>query len=179
MHHPTQTSREVTSRSDKEAPFNNAAHCAHDGVIGGNKRLKQNPLGTATMTSRDDDRGWEAGSSRMGHAFAAMRNSRRLVRSPIDHFKRLLEEACPNHAYPVRHKFKDNRMMQIFMTSESLSWGAGTSEGPDGSDIAPFPEENAVMMVVGGCPLEGRHHMSKLGPRISTHGGWGRGGSRV
>jgi hypothetical protein len=99
--------------------------------------------------------------------------------SPIDHFKRLLEDACPNHAYPVRHKFKDNRMMQIFMTSESLIWGVEPSEGPDGSDIAPFHEENVVMTVVGGRPLEGRHHMSKLGPRILTHGGWGCGGSRV
>jgi hypothetical protein len=80
MHCPTQTSREVTSSSDKEASSDDATHCAQYGVKGGNKQCKQRPLGTTTRTSRDDDRGWEVAS-------------KRLVRSPIDPFKRPLEEA--------------------------------------------------------------------------------------
>jgi hypothetical protein len=40
---------------------------------------------------------------------------------PIDYFKRLLEEACPNHTYRVRHKLKDCSMMRSFMTSGSLT----------------------------------------------------------
>jgi hypothetical protein len=43
------------------------------------------------------------------------------MRPPIDQFKRLLEEAYPNHSYTVRHKLKDCGMMRIFMTSGSLS----------------------------------------------------------
>jgi hypothetical protein len=39
----------------------------------------------------------------------------------MDHFKRLLEEACPNHAYPIRHKLKDYGMMRSLMTSGSLT----------------------------------------------------------
>jgi hypothetical protein len=31
----------------------------------------------------------------------------RLVRPPTYHFKRLLEEAYPNHVYPIKHKLKD------------------------------------------------------------------------
>jgi hypothetical protein len=57
---------------------------------------------------------------------------------PIDQFKRLLEEACPNHAYPIKHKLKDYGMMRSFMTSASLTWSIEPDEGPDRSDAAPF-----------------------------------------
>jgi hypothetical protein len=39
----------------------------------------------------------------------------------MDHFKRLLEEACRKHMYPIRHKLKDCDMMRGFMTSGSLT----------------------------------------------------------
>jgi hypothetical protein len=52
------------------------------------------------------------------------------------------------------------------MTSGPLTWDAKPDEGPNGSDATPFPEENVVMTVLGGRPLEGRRHMSNLGPRI-------------
>jgi hypothetical protein len=65
----------------------------------------------------------------------------------MDHFKRLLEEACPNHAYPIWHKLKDYDMMRSFITSGSLTWGVELNEAPNGSDTMPFPEENTVMTV--------------------------------
>jgi hypothetical protein len=43
-------------------------------------------------------------------------------------------------------------MMRSFMTSGSLTWEAEPDEGPEGSDAMPFPEENAVMMILEGCP---------------------------
>jgi hypothetical protein len=68
----------------------------------------------------------------------------------MDHFKRLLEEACPNHAYPIRHKLKDCGMMRSFMT-----WGAELGQDPGRSDTTPFPRENTVIMVYGGRPRQG------------------------
>jgi hypothetical protein len=68
------------------------------------------------------------------------------------HLKRLVEEACRNHTYPVRHKLKDCGMMRSFMTSGSLTWGVELDEGKGGSDTTPFPEENVVMLVYGGPP---------------------------
>jgi hypothetical protein len=82
-------------------------------------------------------------------------SDKRPVGPPTDHFKRLLVEACQNHAYPVRHKLKYCSMMKSFMTSRSLTWGAELGEGPDGSDMTPFSEQNAVVMVDRGCPLIG------------------------
>jgi hypothetical protein len=61
--------------------------------------------------------------------------------------------------------------MRSFMTSRSLTWGAELDEEPDGSDMTPFPKENAVMMVYRGPPPPlGRHRMSS---------GWGHRGSGV
>jgi hypothetical protein len=108
-----------------------------------------------------------------------MRSGRSLARTPTDYFKRILEEACPNHAYPIRHKLKDYGMMQSFIALGSLTYSAEPDEGPDGSDTAPFPKEKAIMMVFRGRPLVGRRRMASLGPRIPTLGGWGCGGLMV
>jgi hypothetical protein len=91
----------------------------------------------------------------------------------MDHFKRLLEEACPNHAYPDRHKLKDCGMMRNFMTLGSIIWGAELNEGPDGSDMMQFPEENIVMMVYRGCLSSVRCLLSSLSARAPTRCGWG------
>jgi hypothetical protein len=122
------------------------------------------------------DRDWEAGGSDVGQASTAVHGNSRLVRPPTYHFKRLFEEACPNHAYPIKHKLKDCDMMRSFMTSGSLTWGTELDEGSDRSDTTPFLEENAVMTVFEGCPPWERCRMSSLGPRSPTHDGWGHGG---
>jgi hypothetical protein len=102
---PTQAGREATPSSDKEAPSNDVAHHTQDGVRSDNK---QRP---ATMASNDEDRSWEVGSSSMGRISATTRSVEHSARMPIDYFKRLLEEACPSHAYPIRQKHKDCGMM--------------------------------------------------------------------
>jgi hypothetical protein len=78
----------------------------------------------------------------------------------MDHFKRLLEQACLNNAYPVRHKLKDCGMMRTFMTLGSLTWGTELDEDPGRSDMMLFPGENAVMMVYGG--------LTRIGTRGTT-----------
>jgi hypothetical protein len=103
----------------------------------------------------------------------------RPARPPTDHFKRLLEKACPNHLYPVRHKLKYCDIMRSFMTSGSLTWGAELDEEPDRSDTMPFLKKNVVMMVYGECPPSGRCRMSSLILRAPTHCGWGHRGSVV
>jgi hypothetical protein len=115
----------------------------------------------------------------VGRISTTMHSDKHPIRPPTDHFNRLLEEACPNHAYPVRHKLKDCGMMRSFMTLGSLTWGAELDEGSDRSDTVPFLKENAIMAVYWGRPPLGRHRMSGLGPRIPTHCGWSHGGSGV
>jgi hypothetical protein len=121
MLHHGQGSRVATPSSDKEALSNVSAHWTKEAIKCGNKRRKQRLQGTMTTTSHDDGHDWEAGGSSARRISTTVHSDKRPARPPLDHFKRLLEEACPYHAYPVRHKLKDCGMMRSFMTSGSLT----------------------------------------------------------
>jgi hypothetical protein len=66
-------------------------------------------------------------------------------------------------------------MMRSFMTSGFLTWGTKIGEVPDGSHTPPFPEENDIMTIYGGCPPPGMHHVSSLspGPQLTAVGDTG------
>jgi hypothetical protein len=81
---------------------------------------------------------------------------------PMDHFEKLLEEICPNHAYPIKHKPRDCGMMKNFMTSGSLTRGIEVDEVPDEGDTTPFPREDVIMTIYDGRPLLGMCRMSNL-----------------
>jgi hypothetical protein len=107
----------------------------------------------------------------MRHISIAVCSEKRPARPPTDHLKRLFEEVCLNHAYPVRHKLKDGGIVRSFMTSGSLTWGAKLDEGLDGSDMTLFSEENTIMMIYRGRPPLGRHRVCGLSPKAPTHCG--------
>jgi hypothetical protein len=90
-------------------------------VKGDKKSRKQRPQQAAATAGRDDDDdGKQADSSYMECITSTRRSVKRHVRPPTDHFKRLLKEACHNHAYPVEHKLMDCGMMKNFMITGSL-----------------------------------------------------------
>jgi hypothetical protein len=91
----------------------------------------------------------------MEYIMTAGRNVKCQEWPPTDHFEGPLEEACLNHAYLIMHKLKDCGMMKNFMTSGSLTRDKEPEEDMGESDSTPFNEEDAVMMVYGGCPLLG------------------------
>jgi hypothetical protein len=70
---------------------------------------------------------------------------------PKVYFEKLLEAACPNHTYYVKHKLKDCTMMKNFLTFGALSKGKNP-EGESGEKgVACFPREEVVMMIYD-CP---------------------------
>jgi hypothetical protein len=75
--------------------------------MGGKKRCKQRLQEATTMTGHDDDNDGEVGGFGVRHSSVATHNDQHQARPPMGHFKRFLEEACPNHAYPIGHKLKD------------------------------------------------------------------------
>jgi hypothetical protein len=76
----------------------------------------------------------------------------------MDHFKKLLEETCPNHAYSIKHKLRYCSLMKCFMTTGSLPRGMEIDEAPTMGDAAPFLREDMVMMVYGRHPSPEKHH---------------------
>jgi hypothetical protein len=85
-----------------------------------------------------------------------------------DHFERLLEEACLNHMYPVKHKLKDYVMMKNFMTSGSLTRDKEPKGDSGGGGTTPFLDEEVVMMVYDGCSPTERRRVSNLSPGTLT-----------
>jgi hypothetical protein len=145
---PNQRSREAILNNGEGASSDVPTHSSKEGIKGSKKRHKQRLQGVATMIGNDG----EAGGSDMRCSSTVTHSDKCQARPPMDHFKRHMDETCPNHAYPVRHKLKECVMMRSFITSGSLTWGAELDEGSDGSNTTHFPRENAVLTVYGGCP---------------------------
>jgi hypothetical protein len=121
MPRPAQGSREVTLSSGEGAMSDVVAHNDRESVNGGKKRHKQRRQGAMTTTDHGNRNNGEAAGSDMRRILIATHSDSHHARPPMDHFKRLLEEACPNHACPIRHRLKDCSMMRSFMTSGSLT----------------------------------------------------------
>jgi hypothetical protein len=107
-HCPTQGSREATPSSHKETLLDIAFHSAQE-VLG---RQEEAQAACRRGQDHNDGNDKKTGSSGRGHIVTISHSNKRHARPPTDHFKRLIEEACTNHAYPVRHKLKDYGMMK-------------------------------------------------------------------
>jgi hypothetical protein len=169
----------VAPTSGKEVSFDVAIHSTKDDTNCGKKRHKQHPQGVTAMTKHDDSSYGKAGGSSTGCITTAAHGNKHQARPPTYHFRRLLEEVCLNHAYPIRHKLKDYDMMKSFMILGSFTRGTELDKDPSGSDTMPFPREDVVMTVHGGCLTLERYHMSKLSLGTPTCCGWGHRGIGV
>jgi hypothetical protein len=78
----------------------------------------------------------------------------------MDHFKKLLGETYPNHAYPVKHNLRDCGMMKNFMASGSLARRMVIDEVLDEGNTMPFPREDTIMMIYDGHPPPRMHRVS-------------------
>jgi hypothetical protein len=137
--HPAQGSREATPRSSKELMSGVAVYSTKVGAKGGKKRHKQYPLGATTTADRDDGSYGKAGGSSARRITTATHDDKCQARPPMDHFRRLLEEAYPNHVYPVRRRhdeeFHDLRVLY-------LRYGTRRRSGREQHDALPYGGHN-------------------------------------
>jgi hypothetical protein len=106
---------------------------------------------------------------------AATGSSKRQAWLPTDHFEKLCEETCTNHAYSVKYKLMNCGMMKNFMTSGSLTRGMEVDEVPNEGDATPFPREDAVKTIYDGCPSLGVRRISNSSPGTQLTVGGGAG----
>jgi hypothetical protein len=52
---------------------------------------------------------------------AGQKGRKPLTEEATDHFKQMLEAPCPNHRYPVRHAYKECRLLKKFLCMEVSS----------------------------------------------------------
>jgi hypothetical protein len=164
--------REVAPNNSRATPYNIAVQGAKKDAKDGKKRWKQCPQWVAIMTGYDDDDDdMKADDSDKEYITTIRRGIMQQGRPPTNHFEKLLEEAYPYHAYPVKHKCKDRDMIKNFMISGFLAWDKELKGDLGGKGVTPFTGDEAVMMVYGGPPPPERCCISNLSPRTLTHCG--------
>jgi hypothetical protein len=125
------------------------------GAKGSKKRRKRRPwwVVVAVGYNDDDDNNEKVDDSNKEYVVAIECYVKRHAWLLIDHFRRLLEVAYPNHVYSVNHKIKKCNMMKNFITSGALTKGKEPEGDPGGKGMTPFPTEEAVMAIYDRCPL--------------------------
>jgi hypothetical protein len=116
--------------SSRAAPASVAVQGAKKDAKGSKSMQKWHPQWVVATANYDDGDKKKADGSDKKCVMPARHSVKRQVQPQIDHFVRLLEEACPNHAYPVKHKLKDNNMMKNFITLGSLTQDKEPKEDP-------------------------------------------------
>jgi hypothetical protein len=76
------------------------------------------------------------------------------VEGTLDHFEKMLEGPCPNHAYHVKHAYKDCGLMKKFLTEGSKKGDEKKKPNPLGDDAEEkediFPEEIDCLTIFSG-----------------------------
>ena len=62
------------------------------------------------------------------------RGGRKPVEGTLNHFEKLFEGPCSNHAFPVKHLYKDCGLMKRFLSG-------GSDKGEHGKDPDPTTDD--------------------------------------
>ena len=72
----------------------------------------------------------------------------------LNHFEKMLEGLCPNHAFPVKHLLKDYGLMHKFLLGSANKGEQGKAPAPTIDDEEEkdeaFPTPNGTLMIFGG-----------------------------
>jgi hypothetical protein len=86
-----------------------------------------------------------------------------------DHFEKLLDAPCPHHEVPVKHTFREYRLMKNYVKSTLKPKTADQpdKQGPshnndDGAGVVFPGEDGAVHMIFGGSPARPSRRREKL-----------------
>ena len=82
------------------------------------------------------------------------KGGRKPMEGTPNHFEKLLEGSCPNHAFPVKHLLKDCSLMRKFLSGGSNKGEQGKEPAPATNDTEEkddsFPMPDSCLMIFGG-----------------------------
>jgi hypothetical protein len=88
------------------------------------------------------------------------------IKGTPDHFEKILDRPCPNHAYLVKHAYMDYGLMKKFLTGGSKKGDRKKKPDPLGDDAEEkedtFLEETGCLMIFGGPVAYDSKHRQKL-----------------
>ena len=87
----------------------------------------------------------------------------------LNHFERLLEGPCPNHAFPIKDLYKDCDLMKRFLSRGSNKGEHGkdpdpTTDDTEGKD-GGFTTPDGCLMIFGGSVAYDSNRHQKLACR--------------
>ena len=91
------------------------------------KRNEDAGEGASNCPNKKKNKQWHEGSL---VAAANRKGVQKPTEGTLDHFEKLLEGPCLNHAFPVKHLLKDYSLMRRFLSG-------GSNKGEHGKDPAP------------------------------------------
>ena len=87
-------------------------------------------------------------------AAADWRGGRKPTEGTSNYFEKLLEGPCPNHAFPVKHLYKDYSLMRWFLSRGHNKGEHGKDPNPTMDDTEEkddgFPTPDGCLMIFGG-----------------------------
>ena len=99
-------------------------------------------------------------------ATANRKGGQKPTEGTLDHFKKLLEGPCPNHAFPIKHLYKDHALMKRFLLG-GFNKGEHRKEPKPVTDDAKgkdggFPTLDGSLMIFGGSAAYDSKRRQKL-----------------
>ena len=83
-----------------------------------------------------------------------------------NHFEKLLEGPCPNHAFVIKHLLKDCSLTRKFLFESSNKGEQGKEPAPTTNDTEEkedgFPTPNGYLMIFGGSVAYDSKHRQKV-----------------
>ena len=81
-------------------------------------------------------------------ATANRKGGRKPIEGTMNHFKKLLEGSCPNHAFPIKYLYKDCVLMKRFLSG-------GSNKGEHRKEPKPTPDDaegkDGGFLALDGC----------------------------
>ena len=159
-----QTTKELLDIATSHASGEEAVRAIFDRLEGKARRDDGASEGTSNrFAKRKNKKQWHEDSL---VAAADCKGGLKPMEGTPNHFEKLLEGPCPNHAFPVKHPLKDCSLMRRFLSR-------GSNKGEHGKDPAPtmddakekdydFPTSDGCLMIFGGSAAYDSKHRQKV-----------------
>jgi hypothetical protein len=127
------TTKELLDIATSHASGEEAVGAIFDRARGKAKWNEDTGKGTSNCSNKKKrSKQWSEGSL---VAIAEHKGKKASTEGAPYHFEKMLEVPCPNHAYPIKHAYKDYGLINKF-----LSWGSKKGDGkkkPDPREMMP------------------------------------------
>ncbi|XP_066373176.1 uncharacterized protein [Miscanthus floridulus] len=156
------TTKELLDIATGHASGEEAVGAIFDRSKGKAKRNDDAGEGASNRPRKKKNKQWREGSL---VAAADRKGGRKPARAPRS-LERLLEGPCPNHAYTVKHAYKDCGLMKKFLSGGSKKGDGKKKPVPLEDDVDEkqdaFPEETGCLMIFGGPTVYDSKRQQKL-----------------